>query len=90
MSRLDKFRIQEEMRNVTVGAHTDCSNKNEVTIRKTANYDCEIIHELGNATWCNQHNENDQARIEEKEKTYSGLTVGISTILGKTLILTFP
>lgn len=77
---------EEETKNVRAEAHTNRGNENERTVRKTANYDGEIVHELGNATWCDQHNESDQARVEEEEETYSGLTVAIITeIQGKAM-----
>lgn len=71
--------VQEATKSVKVEGHTNCSNENEVPIRKTANFDSEIIHELGNATWWDHSNESDQARVEEKEATYGGLTIGIIT-----------
>jgi len=74
-----------------VEVHTNRSSENEITIRKTANFGSEIIHELGNATWCDQSNESDQAHVEEKEETYGGLTVGIITkTQGRVLLPTFP
>lgn len=83
--------IQEDMKNVMVEVHTNRSDENEVTIRKTANYGGKIIHELGNATWCDQSNESDQARIEKEEETYSGLALGIDMESAcKLLLLTFP
>lgn len=83
--------IQEDMKNVMVEVHTNRSDENEVTIRKTANYGSKIIHELGNATWCDQSNESDQARIEKEEETYSGLALEIDMESAcKLLLLTFP
>jgi hypothetical protein len=70
--------VQEATKNVKVEGHTNRGNENEVTIRKTANFDSEIIHELGNVTWWDHSNESDQARVEEKEATYGGLTIGIT------------
>lgn len=60
-----------------VEVHTNRGDENEITIGKTANYDGEIIQELGNATWCDHHNKTDQARIEEEEETYSCLALWI-------------
>ena len=83
--------IQEAKKHVKVEAHTNRSNENEITIRKTANVDSEIIHELGNAAWWDHSNESDQAHVEEKEGPYGGLTVGIITERqGKRVLLTFP
>lgn len=79
--------IEQGRKNVKAEAHTNHSDENEGAIGKTANYDGEIIHKLGNATWCDQSNESDQARVEKEEETYSGLTLAIITeIEGKLLL----
>lgn len=89
ISRLNKFR--EETKSVRAEVHTNRSDENERTVRKTANYGGEIIHELGNATWCDQGNESNQAGVEKEEKTYSSLMLGIITEMqGKPLLLAFP
>lgn len=83
--------IQGERKSVRAEVHTNRGDENERSIRKTANYGGEIIHELGNATWCDQHNDDNQARVEKEEKTYSGLALVIITeIQGKLPLLAFP
>lgn len=69
----------QEQNNGMFEIHTNRSDENEIAIRKTANYDCEIIHELGNATWGDHNNESNQERIEEEEETYNSLTIWMIT-----------
>lgn len=73
---------ERETRNVKPKVHTNRGNEDKITIRNVANFNGEIIHELGDTAWCDQSNENDQAHVEEEEGTYGGLTLITMEIQG--------